>query len=67
MKQISARLALAFREDALAYASQLSAMGWESDAEAMRDLAERLEPLTAPLKNRWLVTDWKRELAEVAG
>lgn len=49
----SPRMALAFREDALAIASWASSLGYEEDAEAMRAFAARLAPLTVSLRGRW--------------
>lgn len=50
---VSARMALAFREDALALASWCEANGFPEDARNMRAFAERVEPMTSPLRNRW--------------
>ena len=46
-------MALAFQEDALALASWCRTHGFAEDAEAMASFADKLAPLTAPLRNRW--------------
>jgi len=53
MRQISARTALAFQEDAIAIASWARSNGFPEDAVRMQEFAGKLAPLTAPLRNRW--------------
>lgn len=53
-KRPSAAMARAYGDDARAIASWCRAHGFIEDAEAMEAFAQRVEPLTLPLRNRWL-------------